>query len=739
MIESNLKRRLDALRGTLKKAIALNGLGRLAAVFAGCFFLALFLDYFIFRREQTVNTVFRVLMLAGVLGALGWIIYYKLIAPLSVPLNSDDMALAVEKEFPNLNDSLISTMQLTRMMADDGNVSSPMVEEVARQAHKSTASLDFNNVVKFDRIKPVLYAGAGSLLAFVLLIAFLPHARIGLYRLVNPFSNLHYPVQTEIHIKGGAKDIVWPRGESLKIVAEVSGSLPNLAYIRFNKGSGDGSKEPITTVRSLVDLAQNTRTKEFEFEYNPVNADFPYIVFAGDNESEEHKVHAVDRPRMDNLDVVYQYPSYISDTPTEPKRDTSITGVAGTKATITVMANKPLSEAQLKLGDAQPRVIREFASDGKMFVAQVDLDVSKDYEITLVDTEGLDNSKSKIRHKISVKADAVPRIIWRRPAADLEVSPGAIVSLGVTADDDFGLQKALIKYKRYHMITPPAPAGGQNAPQPVIDASAPVVEGTFDLAGNFGHAVQKLDFNQEWALSELNLQPGEMIEYWAEAYDWCPTKRKNAELQIFRLKVLSINAIHQLLDIQRMRLVEDLIAIIRMEETDKKQVGAIHEHLSFGNPFDTTQRGRVSEAGSLQEEARRKTQSLQKGFEALIARYKSNGIDTPDETDRLHVVADQLNVEHTQKMPETSKAIVSSAMLKDDPSRIAQLKSAEVKQVEILADLNNLLAMMQKWAETEELLRMTRDLLTKQKAVTAETVPFKDRLGAKAAVGSNQG
>ena len=72
----------------------------------------------------------------------------------------------------------------------------------------------------------------------------------------------------------------------------------------------------------------------FEFEYNPVNTNFTYKIFAGDNESPPRAVKAVDRPTMDNLDIVYKYPDYISDTPTEPKRDTTIMGVVGTKATV---------------------------------------------------------------------------------------------------------------------------------------------------------------------------------------------------------------------------------------------------------------------------------------------------------------------------------------------------------------------------------------------------------------------
>src|SRR5882724_9456451 len=97
MIESNLKQRLLVLRGTLKRAIAFNGFGRLAVLLVASVFLALFFDYFFFRWERPVNTAFRVLMLSGVIGGIAWIVYYKLVAPLTVPLDTDDMALAVER------------------------------------------------------------------------------------------------------------------------------------------------------------------------------------------------------------------------------------------------------------------------------------------------------------------------------------------------------------------------------------------------------------------------------------------------------------------------------------------------------------------------------------------------------------------------------------------------------------------------------------------------------------------
>ena len=42
-----------------------------------------------------------------------------------------------------------------------------------------------------------------------------------------------------------------------------------------------------------------------------------------------------------------------------------------------------------------------------------------------------------------VMPDNLPKIAWRAPATDLEVSPTANVALAMGLEDDFGLQKGL--------------------------------------------------------------------------------------------------------------------------------------------------------------------------------------------------------------------------------------------------------------------------------------------------------
>ena len=91
------------------------------------------------------------------------------------------------------------------------------------------------------------------------------------------------------------------------------------------------------------------------------------------------------------------------------------------------------------------------------------------------------------------------------------------------------------------MIVPAAnPAGGAElSPPPMVDPNAPKLEGQIDLQGTFARNAQKLEFDTEWALADFGLQPGDVVEYWAEAFDYCPTDRKRDEPPDFSATGLS--------------------------------------------------------------------------------------------------------------------------------------------------------------------------------------------------------
>ena len=274
-----------------------------------------------------------------------------------------------------------------------------MIDEVARGAYQQTAALDFGRVVKFDRVKPIV-AGAVGAVAFLAVMLMpgnpvQPYMTTGLMRLVNPLSKATYPVRTFIAVqwpKNETNEKIVPRQDAAEIVAVVRGSLPSVAYIQFDHGKGMGKLEPISEGRTRTDPETGEKVKEFTYQYNPVVSNFKFRVHAGDNQEGEFAVRVVDRPEVTAMGVQYELPSYISDVKTEWKRERSLRNVVGTKATLKGEMNKPLKLARMVVGNAAP-VDLDLSPDKKMFLATLNMDETKDYEITLLDEDGLDNSQ----------------------------------------------------------------------------------------------------------------------------------------------------------------------------------------------------------------------------------------------------------------------------------------------------------------------------------------------------------
>jgi hypothetical protein len=82
-------------------------------------------------------------------------------------------------------------------------------------------------------------------------------------------------------------------------------------------------------------------------------------------------------------------------------------------------------------------------------------------------------------------------------------------------------------------------------------------------------------------------------------------------------------------------------------------------------------------------------------------------------------------------MPEAGRQLVSANIARNDSDRQQNLRNASRKQEEVLKDLKALLEQMEKWAQTDELLRLARELLFKQQHLSSDCGRIAQRLGAK--------
>src|SRR5688572_12658666 len=102
--------RLAALRRQIAAWFWVDGLARVLWLVIGLCAADLLLDW-MFRLDRAQRLVMLVLMAS----AVGWLIYRRLVRPLSASTSDDALALQVEQGNKHLGQSMISALQLSRM------------------------------------------------------------------------------------------------------------------------------------------------------------------------------------------------------------------------------------------------------------------------------------------------------------------------------------------------------------------------------------------------------------------------------------------------------------------------------------------------------------------------------------------------------------------------------------------------------------------------------------------------
>jgi hypothetical protein len=145
---SQIRKRLDRLRGRVFTALLLDGGARLAGTLLGVIAISFALDRF-FKLELAA----RVVLLLAALAVLGWILWRFLYRRVSDLPGEDPLAVAVESRFPDLKDRLITAVQLSRETDPERYGMSPqLIEDAIRDALDPTQSIRFDEVLARGRL-----------------------------------------------------------------------------------------------------------------------------------------------------------------------------------------------------------------------------------------------------------------------------------------------------------------------------------------------------------------------------------------------------------------------------------------------------------------------------------------------------------------------------------------------------------------------------------------------------------
>jgi hypothetical protein len=428
-------------------------------------------------RAVTVARLFSVLTIASV---FGWF----LVRPLLKRIEDVRVARYIEERHPALQDRLVSAVELGNREVSDAKPN-PILPLLLRDALSRCRNIQAKSL--FNPREPLRSSAIalGLILFFVLLQVFGPeyfqYATLKLYaNWFTPQAVSLYSIEIEpgnVQVRKGSDQLVMAR-----LIGFDSGPV-QLYSRRENSPSWD--KNPMDPQKG---------SNQFGFLFLDINEKVRYYAQSGNVRSGEFSIAVSDTARVEKIDLTYNFPGYTGLPVRKEEDGGEIAALKDTRVDVQAQTSIDAASARILLLDGSAIPMRKVGE--KQFVGQVEVKKDSSYKIELTD---LAKNAAVGSHEYPITAldDQPPLISFSKPGRDKKVTQLEEVLAEVKANDDFGLNSLKFHYT--------VNGGKEN----VIDF----------FQRSKGEAPKTLSGTHTFFLEEFNLEPGDVVSYYAKASD----------------------------------------------------------------------------------------------------------------------------------------------------------------------------------------------------------------------------
>ena len=426
--------RLSALRSKLTQWIVVRGLSRWLLIVLGVLLLDILIDR-VFKMDFSQ----RLIMLGVMLVVASLFFFWRLIKPLAARPGNDALLHEVEKGNRSLEESLISSVELSRVEDFESlGVSKQLAQTTIDRGIEDAKQIDFDKVIDREshgKNLGILAMGAIGLALLALGVASTDFLGTWFNRNIL-LGDKQWPQGTYLEIVG-AKDgkLVVPRGVNHRQFVNVTdnSSVTNVNLNLEIENAGGGR-----TIYSMKPTGK-LEGRQHAFVFNNVSSAFRFRATGGDDVTEWVTVELVEPPAIVELDMKVHLPEYTQADPLSLKGDGPHPVLAGSWLEVNATTNKPIQNAVLKSGETSFPM--NLAEGGLTFTASpgkgTEL-VSGPYEFELLDEGGLGNAR-KSKFTLSLKDDAAPRVRAELLGISGLVSSRAMLPTEYQVADEYGL------------------------------------------------------------------------------------------------------------------------------------------------------------------------------------------------------------------------------------------------------------------------------------------------------------
>lgn len=710
-----LEHQIGAVRRRAGRLVWAFGASRLATTFAAILLSAGLADYLVRYQDRGV----RVILSLAALAAAGWAVYRFSQVLRGARFRDLDVALKIERRFPQLQDRLASTVQFLHEREDD-----PLAGSAAlRRALIGQTAGEIDGLDLAQALEPaparraVAVAAAIGVLALAVVALNPASSRTAMVRLFNPFSQAAWPQQHHLTVKNPLRRLAAGQAFEAVVVDAAGAALPEEVWLQLRyRGEGDTSSEVVEPMQFV--------NGEMIARKENVSQPFAYRAVGGDDASMAWiELEVVEPPQIEELAVTLHYPDYTG-WPAE-SGDRHIHALTGTRVEMRGRATKPLSSGSLEIVDG-PSIKAAVGADGYSFSLPAPggepfvVDKSGEYWIKLADRDGFAGGE-QLRYEIRADEDLAPAVTLDEPAANIFVTPQAVVPLKISVKDDLAIKQIAFYYSRSDKSDVGEESFSLYAGPPKVERRA-ARQPAGDLTGGESRALE-----HRWELAPLELKPGVQLIVYAAASDYRPLVGQS---QPRRLTVITTNELAERLAERQNFVLGELARMLKLEREAREQVSGLEIQLRQLGELAKQDLDHLQGAELTQRQVDRGLVSPGEGVAAqiagLLAELTNNKVDSPDVERHMRRLLDELGRLGEQELPVISRELTtalksSQADAGDQQAAGRALAAAGRHQDEVIRSLEQMLGELSEWDNYRRFHREIGQLRHDQETINEQT------------------
>ena len=688
------RERLRRQQRRARNGLWIETLGVIALLLVAYAVPTLFVDRFL-RLEW----IYRAVLFVSFGVIVGRVVRRRLIKPLVVPLSEEEMALAVERTSPELEQALISGLQFDRELTGGaGSIeSAEMKAQVVSDVQRRVQSIPFTRAVDGARVRR-FFGGIVAALLFFAAWAGIDAASLGIWAARNVFlSNVDWPRYTVLSFVDADEGVRLPQGDGLTVRVRVEGPVPDQMFLDYAFAAGETGTEPMS----------KTGDHEFSWSIGSVLEDVRLTVQGGDSLPVDLQVSVVERPRIENLAVKVTLPEYMQREPYDvPATEGELRLPKGSMLTVSGDSQKPLEAAFLLFGN-DAKVPLEVSADGGSFRGEFHPERSGLLVVDVIDRDSLGTGLPP-KLLLRVGEDQAPTIEFRLRGIGASITAHARIPGALRVRDDFGVRSvgAVMRVSEERRRTDdsegPLPERPWQDAQPIYDAQLAKNALKYEAEASVDLTTWNATANENAANNPI--RPGMLfsLRYWAKD-NFGPGEPHEGSGETMTFRVVTRE---QLVEELRRRQIEQRVELQQVADNEAAS------QLELGETVNPDQAGdnerlavaRFKAMARRQQALGRRVRFVGEAYQRILWEYENNRLIEANKVRQIEaVITVPLEVLATEAFPATARLV----------SRFVRTREESVRQeaVEGYRKIERRLqAILKEMEQAENLAALLEDL-----------------------------